>query len=105
MPNPHGRPMKYKALLGALEPDRVYTPAMIARFAQKQNILVSESKKDTQKTYQRIRINMGQFARNHRFPKEGDGLVFLPGQAPTVGWLGSRWQQTTQPQKNGKEVT
>ena len=103
--NKAGRPLKYKALLDELEPGTVYTPAMIARFANEHRALFSKSKKDTQKTYQQIRICMAIFARTHRFPKEGDGLVFLSGQAPTVGWLGSRWKRATQHAKDGKEVT
>jgi len=91
-----GRPQKYVAILRALDPDELYSPAMIARFAKEHQLLAGYRQKDKSEKLimQRIRvalIRMTSLKRNS-FPSEGDGLVVIPGQAPRPGWYGWRWQ-------------
>ena len=93
MANPIGRPMKYKTLIENLDPEDLYTPATIARFAEQNGFL--EQGLSTEKirlAKQRIRIALGRFSNNHQFPDEGDGMVTIKGQSPTPGWFGRRWK-------------
>jgi len=89
---PLGRPMKYNKLLVLLGDDELYTPASIALFAVTCGF-VEEGRADKMRMEkQRIRIALGRFSNNHAFPDEGDGMLRLPGQAPTPAWFGWRWK-------------
>ncbi len=88
-PKQIGRPMKYRDLLLALETHELYTPAKVADFAVERGFIPEDFV-----ARQRVRIAMGRYTNNHRFPDEGDGLVSSPGQAPTPGWFGWRYRQT-----------
>jgi len=92
MANPVGRPMKYDKILAALAPGDLYSAAKVALFAEERGFLDAEDPEARQLSKQRIRLAMGRFRTNHEFPKEGDGLVYNQGQAPTPGWFGWRWQ-------------
>ena len=83
--------MKYKKIIDLLDEDTIYTPASIAYFAEDQGLLKSNTPKPIKAEKHRIRISMGRFSNNHKFPDHGDGMVTLPGQAPTPGWFGWRW--------------
>jgi hypothetical protein len=80
--------MAYPTLVGLLNPDDLYAPASIARFALDNGLV-----KNHAGNYQRIRINMSRWADRYAFPDEGDGTVFLKGRAPTPGWFGRRWAE------------
>ena len=86
MPNPPGRPMKYKKLLRALRDYVVYTPSTIATLAEDCGMFKSlpDDIKGLRLEHQRIRITMGRFSNNNNFPDEGDGHVVertsLPGE-------------------------
>ncbi|CAM2067762.1 hypothetical protein SCOR_20440 [Sulfidibacter corallicola] len=90
-----GRPMKYAPFLLALDDDQVYSPATIVRHGEEKGIL--EPWGDDPEDYRRLKIkirhSLARFSKNHGFPDEGDGIVTLAGQAPTRGWLGSRWKE------------
>lgn len=97
-PRGRGRPLKYKPLLALLDDETCYIPALIAElcFQHKlQRLFLSENgKMVTPKILRhRIRMTLGHFARNHRFPKEGDGLVLISGQPTLPGWFGWRWKE------------
>lgn len=85
-----GRPRKYTRILNQLDTDKLYTPATIAKFAVKHGNITSDESE--QRVYTRIRIALGRFANNHRFPDEGDGMVTIKGQAPCPAWFGWRWR-------------
>jgi hypothetical protein len=78
-----GRPLKYVEILKKLDPNTLYIPACIADFAVKKRLLEDHS-------YSRriLRHSLAYLARSRGFPKEGDGMVSYPFQAPTVGWFG-----------------
>ncbi|MBO1320347.1 hypothetical protein [Acanthopleuribacter pedis] len=85
--------MKYSILIEQLDEDEIYTPATIADFAEVSGFI--DAPKDTNEyrlARQRVRIAMGRFSNNHRFPDEGDGFVTLKGQPPIPGWFGWRWK-------------
>ena len=92
MANPVGRPMKYNRILAGLKQAELYSAAKIALFAEEQGFISERDPNEVRLAKQRIRLAMGRFRTNHQFPKEGDGLVYNEGQAPTPGWFGWRWQ-------------
>lgn len=85
-----GRPMKYGVIIQHLDDHELYTPALIAQFAQEHGYLDGDV--DLKHAYQRARIAMGRFSNNHRFPDKGDGIITARGQAPTPAWYGWRWK-------------
>ena len=89
-----GRPHKYKELLLSLDKDVLFTPAMIADHAEKNGTIQEYMENDTiplDLAKQRIRITMGRFSNNRKFPDAGDGIVTKKGQSPTPAWFGWRW--------------
>jgi hypothetical protein len=85
--------MAYKSLIEKLDEDTLYSPSLIARFAEEHGLLPGgDTRAPLQIKKQRIRIALGRFSNNHDFPDEGDGMVTIRGQAPTPGWYGWRWQ-------------
>ena len=89
-----GRPLKYKELIYDLDDDIIYSPARIANHAQESGYILSLDHDVIRLQKQRIRIALARLSSYRGFPENGDGLVTLPGQATTVGWLGSRWKQS-----------
>ena len=89
-----GRPMKYKALLLALEDEETYTPATIAMFAEDNGFLQSDPNDQRERRLEktRIRITLGRFTNNNHFPDEGDDKITLKGQPPIPAWFGWRWK-------------
>ncbi len=87
-----GRPRKYEAILKVLEDGKLYSPAGVARFAEENGLLEGANEKARTQSRQRVRISMGRWANRNEFPDEGDGLLTIPGQAPTPGWFGWRWK-------------
>ena len=72
----------------------MYSPAAIVREAEQKGLLNLTGNAETNKlTKLRIRHSLARFSANHYMPLEGDGMVFLPGQAPIRGWLGRRWKE------------
>ncbi len=88
-----GRPMKYSGILLQLEDDDLYTPALIADFAEAKGILKESDGQKRRLERQRLRIALGRYSNNHHFPDEGDGMVTISGQSPTPGWFGWRWKE------------
>jgi len=88
-----GRPLKYRYIIRELDPLTLYTPAAIARFALKHGLLVKDANTKSNLAYRRVRITLGRFTNNRKFPDEGDGAVTLQGQPPNPGWFGWRWQK------------
>ena len=86
---------KYLFILDALEEDEVYSPALIARFAEAKGLLADLLAEEPDKALvmQRIRIALAHLPRNHHFPDFGDKMVSLEGRAPTPGWYGWRWKE------------
>jgi hypothetical protein len=84
--------MKYHKILAELQEGELYTAAKIAEFAEAKGFISVGGLAEVRLAKQRIRLAMGRFRTNHQFPKDGDGLVYHPGQAPTPGWFGWRWQ-------------
>lgn len=89
-----GRPLKYKELIYDLTDDVIYSPASIANHAQESGYILSLDREEIRLQKQRIRIALARLSSYRGFPENGDGLVTIPGQATTVGWLGSRWKQS-----------
>ncbi len=92
-----GRPAKYNELIKALEPNKIHSPGSIVRNAMEKKIgPFSEelSDEERKKMVTRIRHAFARRCANHQFPKGGDGLVDLPGQAPAPGWTTERWLET-----------
>ena len=100
-----GRPMKYDWVLMALDDDGLYTPADIADKALAMGLNKGGSKETEHIVRCRVRISMGRYKNNHRFPVSGDGMVVRPGQAPTPAWLGSRWKERVIRQMKTAQVT
>jgi len=99
MPSP-GRPRKYEALIRQLDPNTLYSPAAIAKFALRSGYISRKKAPEKRsKAYQQIRIAMASFSRYRNFPIEGDGFVFFEGQPPARGWLGKRWQNALEVKK------
>jgi len=71
----------------SLDDHDLYTPAVIATLAVTNGFV-----EDTPLAKLRVRITMSRLTFNHHFPRGGDGLVTLRGQAPTPGWWGHRWK-------------
>lgn len=96
-----GRPLKYKEIIEALNPDELYSAAKIVRFAEATEMLVPHLEEDLPEdaamelAKRRIRITLGRFSSNRGFPRRGDGTVRLKGQPPVRGWYGRRWQENT----------
>jgi len=80
------RPPKYGPIVEKLEDDVVYSPALIYRHAADLGIASPEIRS-------KIRHTFARFAKNNGFPVDGDGLVRIPGQPITIGWLGRRWKE------------
>lgn len=89
---PTGRPMKYSSIIELLDEDQVYTPALIADFAESHGLIPPSNTEEGLLARRRVRIAMGRFSNNHRFPDEGDGFVTLRGQPPVPAWFGWRWK-------------
>ena len=97
-----GRPQKYAVILWSLADDELFTPAKIAARARKLGLIGPAMNEVHGKLlWQRVRIALGRFSNNHGFPDNGDGLVTLFGQCPTVGWYGRRWKACAQPLDEG----
>ena len=86
----------------ALDENELYSAAAIARLAESsgwfsKDIPLTAGKAEfaaaVRLARQRMRIALGRFSVEHRFPREGDGLVYLAGQPATPGWFGRRWQE------------
>ena len=92
-----GRPLLYPHLLVALKDEVVYSPAAVANHACKLGLLTEEQLADLARTRVRIRHTLARMAFNHQFPKEGDGIVRLPGQSIAIGWRGKRWKSVLNP--------
>ena len=92
-PQPIGRPMKYDWVLRALHNSELYTPAAIADLAMAMGAERRYPRVEAGLLRNRIRIAMGRYGVNNRFPRNGDGLAPRKGQAPTPAWLGSRWKE------------
>lgn len=86
--------MKYRHFLEALDPNELYSPALIAYLGLEIGLYVGNlDETELALAFRRVRITMARFGTNHKFPKEGDGQVKLKGQAFTPAWFGWRWQQ------------
>ena len=89
-----GRPMKYDGLLRNLDDERLYCPATIVQHALEAGTWILNPNTDESAQRQRLRVrhSLARYSRNHNFPFEGDGLLFMKGQAPHRGWYGWRWK-------------
>ncbi|CAM2008755.1 hypothetical protein [Acanthopleuribacter pedis] len=85
--------MKYASIVLELPDNELFTPAKIFRFALERGLLERFGLEDMERLRYRIRVNLAQFSTRHKFPKSGDGVVFLPGQPATAGWVGRRWKE------------
>ena len=92
---PVGRPMKYDYVLRKLQDEELYSPASIAGFAEVHKLLTPflDDETDARKAKRRMRLALGRLSNLHQFPDEGDGRVYLFGQAPIPGWYGWRWKE------------
>ncbi len=94
MANPVGRPMKYKHFLTILEDKVVYTPAKIVSHGEDHGLMNPLPEAiDPKRQRLRIRHTLARFSANHKFPKQGDGWVYISGQPPMRGWFGWRWKK------------
>ena len=92
-----GRPPKYGHIIKALDSETVYSPSMIASLAEQEQLepfdkeLTTTEKRDKRV---RVRMAMGRRSNKQDFPRGGDALTFVKGQAPIPGWYGKRWLAT-----------
>ena len=98
-----GRPRLYDELLRRLDRKTVYTPALIVRVTEQSGWFSPDIVPEQRpKIRLKMRHTFAIYARKHKFPAEGDGLVKIPRQAPVPGWYGHRWQE---PLKDGSSKT
>lgn len=93
-PSSPGRPLKYGYIIKHLDPQSLYSPAAIAQLALTKSLIPANTEEQKRLSYRRVRIAMGRYSNNHRFPDEGDGSIILNGQSPTPAWFGWRWQKS-----------
>jgi len=89
-----GRPMRYGEIIHALDDQTLYSPALIASLGVDIGLIEGETVEEVKINRGRCRHALGRLVINHSFPDEGDGLVSVPGQAPTPGWFGWRFKET-----------
>ena len=88
-----GRPMKYPHFIMTLEDDVVYTPGTVALLGQELGFLDDVPDSEKSDARMRVRHTLARYRVNHKFPIDGDGMVRVRGQAPTIGWKGGRWKE------------
>ena len=68
----------------------LYSPAAIVKFAEENGFLKSDPDNPKERKLEklRIRIAMGRYSNNKKFPDEGDGYLKIRGQAPVPAWFG-----------------
>lgn len=81
-----GRPQKYDSLYAALDNNALYSPALIANFAEESGYILSRDLKVIKMEKQRIRIATARLF-NYHLPEVSDGLVQLNGSI-YCGWYG-----------------
>lgn len=86
-----GRPLKYLHFIALLEDLDLYSPAKIVRLGIDQGLFDGMEEGALKVARLNIRHCLARYAKSH-FPLVGDGLVYLPGQYMTFGWLGRRWK-------------
>ncbi len=92
---PKGRPMKYRHYIEILEDERIYTPATIVDHGIAHGLFPIDLKESAGQSLRlKIRHALSRLSLNRGFPRIGDGLVFVDGQAPSRGWYGFRWKST-----------
>lgn len=91
---PSGRPLKYLALIRCLADDVLYSPAKIVRTALQLGLIEETEAHHRAYLVTCARHALSRYAKNHNFPKHGDGLVSLEGQNITAGWYGIRWKRS-----------
>ncbi len=71
--------MKYAALLRALEPESVYTPATVVYYALEVQALKIDSLSPVSPQRQKTRVRqcLSRFSKEHHFPLERDGFIIL----------------------------
>jgi hypothetical protein len=74
-----------------LEPEVVYTPGTITHLAIERGYV-----DNSPAARRKMRHSLARWASNHEFPRDGHGLVFIKGQAPTRGWYGRYWRQSVE---------
>lgn len=81
---------KHRAVIRDLEDDELYSPSQIA-------------KRPGVAGPDRTRLLRGlrRMSRLKKFPADGDGLVYIHGQAPITGWYGKRWKASLPKTGNG----
>ncbi|MDJ0836253.1 MAG: hypothetical protein QNK37_07020 [Acidobacteriota bacterium] len=88
-----GRPMKYGALLLALEDSTLYSPAGVAINGENKGLLPTNMDHDSlMNQRRRVRHSMNRYRINHNFPPDGDGRIKLSGQTEAKAWFGRRWK-------------
>ncbi len=82
-----GRPisLQIRLVLMSLDPDKLYSPATIATWAVERGLVEADER-------QRLRYTLAKVRQRRSFPREGDGLVFLPNNT-MPGWFGARWRE------------
>ena len=93
MPNmPIGRPMKYAPYLIILTDTLLYSPGVIAHFAEAFGFMDDIATDKRVDERRRVRHCLNRYRLNHDFPEAGDGQVGLVRQAAAKGWTGARWK-------------
>ena len=92
---PVGRPSLYLPFLAVLPDTDIHCPATIVTYGKECGLFdhyITLQGKALKRA--NIRHTLARFARNHHFPKKGDGWVKPTKFQPmTVGWTGYRWKQ------------
>ena len=84
---------KYSPLLMSLPPGGLFSPSSIADYAISSGLLsIIHPKEDDKLARQRIRIALGLYSRNHKFPRESDSLRLTRSRVFRE-WFGWRWQR------------
>lgn len=81
--------MYYAELIMSLDDQRLYTAGTIAALAFEQQLSFPKARNPSRVN---LRHSLCLLARTAAFPREGDGLVHLPGLAVSPAWHGWRWK-------------
>lgn len=85
-----GRPLKYGHILETLNDHQLYTASSIVNQAVTEGILPQP--KGSKPISRKLRHTLVRMAKNHGFPKLGDGWLEVEGQTPMPAYLGLRWK-------------
>jgi len=92
MSDSFGRKFSLEFVMSKLKEEDVYSPNSILAFLKRERMFDGMDEKSAQAACQRLLDALWQYAIKCRFPKNGDAMVDVKGNAEP-GWYGARWKQ------------